>query len=139
MFEAPEQFTTSSTVCRALLAYHWLTTLTPEVAKKRRVEELSARVNDHLRQIQTHAPHVNAAYNERVAVWLLTKNPRPLAQRWFERILANQAADGGWPATSTRGRTLLEMLGWRSSQVESSPESTLFALVALCHYREAIR
>ncbi|MBI3414210.1 MAG: hypothetical protein HY043_02640 [Verrucomicrobia bacterium] len=139
LFEHPERFTASAELCRALLAYHWLSETSPEVAKLRRVDVLAARVAERLRQLQMRAVLVDGAYYERMAVGLFTKQTGWRSRRWVERILANQASDGGWPATATFGRALLEMAGWHFDSTGSSPESTVYALVALSQYREVSR
>ncbi|MCO6437759.1 MAG: hypothetical protein J5J06_11775 [Phycisphaerae bacterium] len=94
-------------------------------------------VNGRLRWIQSWDPFTSDIYNERIAFWLYMDDPPAVRQRWIERILLSQNADGGWTYHRSLGRTLGQLFGYDAGAGKSDPHATFLALLALSEYAAA--
>jgi hypothetical protein len=90
-------------------------------------------VNRRLEEIQKRALTVGDAYIERIALWAL--DGHPIKQRWMERMLESQGADGGWVVAPSYVRRFQELSGLEQREETSGVHSTFLAVLAISHYR----
>jgi hypothetical protein len=120
-----------------LFAYRLMRAMHPTAAADLGLESRE-RVAELIAGLETTADvSISDLYLERVA-FLLDVDDRPplFLSRWVERILADQAPDGGWAFPRSLRCTLGELLGVRCSRGRSDPHPTLLAAFALARYRE---
>ncbi len=128
------RLTTDYQLTHALLAYLWMKRSDPAVAAQRNVDRLIGQVSTRLYRSQTWDPCTSDLYNERLAFWLYMDEPPPLKQRWIERLILSQNADGGWTFDRSVLRTLGQFVGYDRGPGKSSPHATFLALYALAEY-----
>ena len=94
------------------------------------------RVRRRLEAIKRTALTVGDFHIERIAFWSL--DGHPIKQRWMERLLESQGADGGWVVAPSYGRRLQHLFGLDQREEVSGVHVTFLAVLAISHYQAKI-
>lgn len=138
LFHRTDQLKTIYDLTHALMSYWFIEQHQLEgLPSADVIADAKRRVNERLMAQQAWAPTVGDAFIEVVAVWALDGEPE-IRQRWIERILEAQNADGGWVTAPSYLRRVQGLLGLPQREEASEIHPTFLALLALTCYRDQL-